>query len=88
MNPAKQHALIEVLLSLVPADGTPIGNQPLRQRFIDAARAKALKATDAQFDKLLDSMVAEGVLLKGKGRGGSVVSLTRPTCGLFLRLSG
>ena len=72
MDPAKQGALTEVLLDLVPADGTPIGNQLLRQQFIEAARSKAHKASEAQFDALREALVAEGVLAKGKGRGGSV----------------
>ncbi len=72
MDPAKQRALTEILLGLVPADGTPVGNQYLRQQFIEAARSKAHKTSDAQFDELREALVAEGVLAKGKGRGGSV----------------
>ena len=72
MDPAKQRALTDVLLNLVPRDGTPIGNHQLRQQFTDAAKAKSLKATETQFDALREAIVAEGVLLKGKGPGGSV----------------
>ena len=35
MDPAKQRALLDLLLDLVPADGTAIGNQHLRHQFID-----------------------------------------------------
>jgi adenine-specific DNA-methyltransferase len=72
MDPAKQRALTEILLGLLPADGTPVGNQHLRQQFVEAARSKAHKVSGAQFDELREALVAGGVLAKGKGRGGSV----------------
>jgi adenine-specific DNA-methyltransferase len=87
MDPAKQRALTEVLLGLVPANGTPIGNQHLRQQFIEAARSKAHKASEAQFDALREALVAEGVLAKGKGRGGSM-RRTKPVEPLGVKDSG
>ena len=72
MEPAKRRVLSQLLLNLLPVDGTPVGNPLLRQQFIDAAKARGHRATDAQFDELRESMVAEGLALKGKGRGGSL----------------
>jgi len=51
------------LLSSVPADGTTIGNQTLRER---------LGWTEADYATARDALVARGMLEKGKGRGGSV----------------
>jgi adenine-specific DNA-methyltransferase len=64
------------ILSLVPADGATIGNQALA------------KAVTAQFGALFDSvalesarqsLVVDGTLAKGAGRGGSVRRITPPT---------
>ena len=62
MDPARQRALTEILLALVPADGTPVGNQHLRQQFIEAARAKAHKASEAQFDQLGEAVLVDRVV--------------------------
>ena len=72
MDLAKHRALVDLLVSLVPADGAPIGNQGLRERFIEAARAAGHKVNPAAFDEIREALVAAGLLVKGKGRGGSV----------------
>ncbi len=78
MDEKKKQALAELLLGLVPADGTPIGNASLRTRFADAARANGPKASDALFDSLRAHLIDAGLLALGKGRGGSV-RRTQPT---------
>lgn len=69
---ARQDHLKALLLSLVPADGTGVGNQTLTDQFFVAAKAEGLNATAKDYDHAKDSLVADGVLAKGKGRGGSV----------------
>jgi len=64
--------LAELLLNLVPEDGSPIGNAALREQFFAAAAAAGLKATEAQFEELKAGLVTIGALVRGKGRGGSV----------------
>lgn len=69
---ARQDRLKALLLSLVPADGTGVGNQTLTDQFFVAAKAEGLNATAKDYDHAKESLVADGVLAKGKGRGGSV----------------
>ncbi len=64
--------LTKLLLSLVPADGTGIGNQTLREQFFAAAASAGHSVDDGRLDLLRDALIADGVLEKGKGRGGSV----------------
>ena len=69
---SQQEKLAELCLGLMPADGKAIGNQALREKFLAAAAQAGLTATDAEFDALRESLIANGILAKGKGRGGSV----------------
>ncbi|WP_409993333.1 hypothetical protein [Plasticicumulans sp.] len=55
--------LQQALLALVPADGSSIGNTALR---------KALGVPEADYWAAQAALVADGTLLKGAGRGGSV----------------
>jgi adenine-specific DNA-methyltransferase len=70
MNQQSQQA--DLLLSLVPANGNAIGNQSLREKFITGAAAAGFEADEALFESLRESLIGQGVLTKGKGRGGSV----------------
>ena len=68
MNADAKNTPEALLLSLVPSDGAAIGNQALRDQFL----AQASGLTEADFDRLRDALIAQGVLVRGKGRGGSV----------------
>jgi len=70
MNRAQ--SLAETLLALVSPDGSAIGNQSLFQKFSDAATARGQRVAEADFEQLKEELVATGVLVKGKGRGGSL----------------
>ena len=63
-----QARLSQSLLALVPVDGSSIGNQSLFEQlsaaFPDLSQAAFVEARDA--------LIAQGVLQKGRGRGGSV----------------
>ena len=72
MSTDTAEAFNRLLLELVPADGSPIGNQSLRERFAAAAEVAGRPASDRDFDVLRDRLIADGVLGRGKGRGGSV----------------
>ncbi|MEQ1906727.1 MAG: DNA methyltransferase, partial [Pirellulaceae bacterium] len=72
MDATKRRALVEALLGLVPSDGSQIGNQRLREQFQEATKAKGTKASDADFEALRESLIEDGTLTRGKGRGGSV----------------
>lgn len=64
--------LTKLLLGLVPSDGSAIGNLKLRAQFLQAARAKGLKASEAIVATLCEELIEAGTLARAKGRGGSV----------------
>jgi adenine-specific DNA-methyltransferase len=68
MNADAKNTPEALLLSLVPSDGAAIGNQALRDQFL----AQGSGLTEADFERLRDALIAQGVLVRGKGRGGSV----------------
>jgi adenine-specific DNA-methyltransferase len=59
----------QTLLSLVPADSTPIGNIRLRELL---SRELGRKVSEEVYAEVRDTLVDRGVLVKGSGRGGSV----------------
>ncbi|MGE4340263.1 MAG: site-specific DNA-methyltransferase, partial [Pigmentiphaga sp.] len=60
--------LHDLILQLVPADGSTIGNQAL----IAELRNHLPDMGDDEYHAAKDALVAEGLLTKGRGRGGSV----------------
>lgn len=60
--------LSQALLVAVPANGT-IGNQSLFEQL----RGQFVELTEAQFWAARDVLIEQGVLVKGRGRGGSVL---------------
>jgi adenine-specific DNA-methyltransferase len=75
--------LAELLLGLVPEDGSPIGNGALKEGFLVSVAAAGLEASDAQFEELKSGLLTVGALVKGKGRGGSVRRLLAEELGGF-----
>lgn len=71
----KSQRLRDLLLRLVPADGSSIGNLRLRQLMSEGLGREVDE--ESYFD-LRDALVAEGVLETGRGRGGSVRLRTSP----------
>lgn len=61
-------ALRELILQLVPGDGSAIGNQALMAELQDYLP----ELTDAKYHAAKDALVVEGMLMKERGRGGSV----------------
>ncbi|WP_295452450.1 site-specific DNA-methyltransferase [uncultured Thiodictyon sp.] len=67
-----QPPLPDLLLSLVPADGATIGNTALRRQ-IEARLAPAgLTLVEADYWEAQTALIAQGRLIKGQGRGGTV----------------
>ncbi len=62
-------SLRAAILSRVPGDGTPIGNLALSKAVAEHFGAEFDMAT---FEAARQALVAEGALLKGSGRGGSL----------------
>lgn len=68
-----QHELTALLITLVPEDGSRIGNQKLKAAFDEQAKSKGHQVPDGAFEQIKESLVQQGVLVRGKGRGGSVM---------------
>jgi len=61
-----------VFLSLLPADGTTKGNATLRKEIEELLLEENLSVTEDQYKKAHTELVADGAVVAGKGRGGSV----------------
>lgn len=64
-------ALRDLILANVPQDGSAIGNMAL----VALLRETVPGLTDEEYTGAKDELVAEGLLGKGRGRGGSVFLL-------------
>ncbi|UCO96405.1 type I restriction-modification system subunit M [Metapseudomonas lalkuanensis] len=62
------NSLRAALLAAVPVDGNTIGNQSLLER----VRGQIPQLTEEAFWAVRDGLIEEGVLAKGRGRGGAV----------------
>jgi len=65
--------LRERLFNLVPADGGAVGNKSLFEAWQQQAAEQGHSVTEALFNDLKEQLHTEGRLLKGRGRGGSVM---------------
>jgi adenine-specific DNA-methyltransferase len=72
MAKASADELERVILQFVPADGSNIGNQSLHEQVRQGARAARIGSSDTAFEQAREALIADGTLLKGRGRGGSV----------------
>ncbi|CAK0778457.1 adenine-specific DNA-methyltransferase [Gammaproteobacteria bacterium] len=72
-----------LLLDILPADGASIGNQRLMEIALERAAGQPITADDLQ--RVRESLVARGVLGKGRGRGGSVYRLAGQQASDFSR---
>jgi adenine-specific DNA-methyltransferase len=77
MASTRQRTLQTVILKLLPADHSTVGNQALLQRIRETG---ALDASDDEFQAAREALFEQGLIVKGKGRGGSIAlrSVTRP----------
>lgn len=60
------------MLSIVPSDGSTIGNTALRREIDKLLQSEGLSIGDDDYWQAHSALVADGVLSKGQGRGGSV----------------
>ncbi len=79
-----QPHLTDLLLSLVPADGATIGNTALRRLIELRFTAEGRSITDEAYWQAQAELIAQGLLLKGQGRGGTV-RWTSPAAALVSR---
>jgi adenine-specific DNA-methyltransferase len=64
--------MADILLSLLPADGAPVGNTALRRQIEARLATEGLTATEDDYRQAQAALLARGVVAKGQGRGGSV----------------
>lgn len=64
--------LKKVFVSLLPTDGSTVGNTSLRRALEKALAAKGQQFTDEDYWAAHAALIEEGFIATGKGRGGSV----------------
>lgn len=80
MATTRQQQLNAIFLNLLPGDHSTVGNISLQERFAAAVREAAVETTHADdFHVTRDALLAEGRVVKGKGRGGSTARATGPS---------
>ena len=67
----QQQTLQRLLLDLLPPNGAAVGNATLLTRWTEAAAAAGFNAGPDEFTALREDLVERGLVVKGKGRGGS-----------------
>jgi very-short-patch-repair endonuclease len=72
LSPEFEQQLREWLLERVPSDGSTVGNKTLREALEQRAARTDSTLTEEHFWQIRDALIAEGKLLSGRGRGGSV----------------
>lgn len=72
MTELSQDRVIECLLSLVPEDGSTVGNTTLRRDLEAKLKAEGFTLTEDDYWAAQLALIGEGVLSKGRGKGGSV----------------
>ncbi len=78
MSEERQQQLQTLLLNLLPADHTTVGNITLQNQFLTAAASAGHTppATEEDFQTAREALLAAGLAIKGKGRGGSTARAT------------
>lgn len=83
MDPTQKAEYAKLLLSLIPESGASIGNVSLRETLREKLKAASQSGeepiTDSDYWSLRDSLIDEGLILQGRGRGGSVHRLAAPS---------
>ena len=80
MAETRQQQLQSILLQLLPADNSAVGNLTLWEQLQAAALEAGVSAiTEDAFKTAREALVESGHAIKGKGRGGSTARATGPT---------
>ncbi|MFP4076136.1 MAG: hypothetical protein ACLFTD_06565, partial [Halochromatium sp.] len=67
--PLMSDSLTDLILSLTPEDGSSIGNGAM----MALLREQVPGLADADYVAARDALVADGLLTRGRGRGGSIM---------------
>lgn len=87
---AREEQLQGLMLDLLPASGSTVSNGQLLALWTRAAANAGLEASPADFATLRESLVKNGLVVKGKGRGGSTAraSAAAPDSDVFALEAG
>ncbi|ECH9271797.1 site-specific DNA-methyltransferase, partial [Salmonella enterica subsp. enterica] len=83
MDKAAAADIRNALLELLPEDGTTLGNLKLRTQI---AAMLGAEVPEDDYSAARDALVAEGLLAKGQGRGGSVRKIVDHAAPLTLQV--
>jgi adenine-specific DNA-methyltransferase len=72
MKKPQDHALRELILELLAANGGTLGNQNLMRQVVQAAGERDIATSESDVRDSCDALVQEGRLIRGKGRSGSL----------------
>jgi hypothetical protein len=72
MDPSKKSEYAKLLLSFVPESGANIGNLTIRNQLREAVKALGDDISEQDYWLIRDSLIDEGLIEQGRGRGGSV----------------
>jgi hypothetical protein len=72
MEASKRTEYAKILLNLVPESGANVGNVTLRSELGSAIRGLGDAMTEQDYWQLRDSLIDEGLIAQGRGKGGSV----------------
>ncbi|MBN7795945.1 site-specific DNA-methyltransferase [Parahaliea mediterranea] len=76
------NSLEERILALLPADGSTMGNMAVLQ----ALEAGGHQTTDDEYQAARDSLLTAGLIVKGRGRGGSIAKVLSSSDALVLEV--
>lgn len=71
MAESRSQALEQIFIEQLPLDGGFVSNGQLLQRVIQAGAQASYAITEGEFAELREALLAKGLIVKGKGRGGS-----------------
>jgi len=89
LNEQTEHKASELLLSLVPKDGTSVGNVTLLQDFLDRSKKKLNENfAEEVYWQVRNDLIEKGALERGRGKGGSVRLIADTSATKRVRLRG
>lgn len=71
MVESRSHALEKLFIDQLPLDGGFVSNSQLLARVIQAGAQASFAITEGEFAELRELLLSKGLVVKGKGRGGS-----------------
>ena len=71
MTVGSEMNLEQLLLGMLPLDGSTLPNGQLQQRWLEVAQSRGMAVPEDGFNTTREALLARGLVVKGKGRGGA-----------------